>query len=136
MRRVYLASCILIYLLEGPLDLRRHIRDAVLAQAEGILEPMVSLLTRLECRVGPLRREDHQLLAQYDALLASTDLRYIPLTAGVFDRATHLRSRHALKTPDALHLAAALQAECDELWTNDQRFAKVAGKELRIRVLG
>ena len=32
----------------------------------------------------------------------------------------------SLKTPDAIHLAAALHYQCDEFWTNDNRLNPVA----------
>jgi predicted nucleic acid-binding protein len=51
----------------------------------------------------------------------------------VFDLATELRVRYGIKTPDALHLAVALHAACEELWTNDRRLASAA--EGRIRIL-
>ncbi len=52
----------------------------------------------------------------------------------VFDLATELRAQHGLKTPDALHLAAALRAGCDEFWTNDEHLAKAAAGRIGIVV--
>ncbi len=57
------------------------------------------------------------------------------LAAPVFERAARLRARHRLKTPDAIHLAAALEHGCDEFWTNDRRLAAAAEGALAIRVL-
>jgi len=53
----------------------------------------------------------------------------------VFDRAATLRARHRLKTPDALHLAAAIEAGCDEFWTNDHRLDTAASGYLRVLAL-
>jgi predicted nucleic acid-binding protein len=50
----------------------------------------------------------------------------------LFDLATQLRVRHRLKTPDALHLAAALHSGCVEFWTNDDRLANAAQDRLRL----
>ena len=36
------------------------------------------------------------------------------LSRVVFDLATDLRARHRLKTPDALHQAAAIRTRCDD----------------------
>jgi predicted nucleic acid-binding protein len=39
--------------------------------------------------------------------------------------------QHGLTTPDALHLATALQHGCTELWTNDNRLLAAAGAMAR-----
>ena len=49
------------------------------------------------------------------------------LTREVIDRATELRARHGVRTPDALHLAAAVASGCDVFLTNDLRLAHVPG---------
>lgn len=47
--RVYLDSCVVIYLLEGQPELSRAV-EALVKQAAGEAEICVSDLTRLECR--------------------------------------------------------------------------------------
>lgn len=54
----------------------------------------------------------------------------IDLNRIVFGQATDLRVIHNLKTPDALHLAAALTANCDQFWTNDQQLVKAINDKL------
>ncbi|MBK8598626.1 MAG: PIN domain-containing protein [Holophagales bacterium] len=44
-----------------------------------------------------------------------------PAPPGPFDLAADLRVQHGLKTPDAIHAAAAIRHGCSEFWTNDQR---------------
>lgn len=92
-------------------------------------------LTRLECIVSPLRARDAALLADYDAFFAQTVAHWLPLSRAVFDRAAHLRADHRLKTPDALHLAAAIEGGCDEFWTSDNRLDAAASGYLRTLVL-
>lgn len=41
-------------------------------------------------------------------------------------------AKHQLKTPDALHLAAALYAACDEFWTEDKQLKTLASHFLKI----
>jgi predicted nucleic acid-binding protein len=59
------------------------------------------------------------------------------LTDEVFLLAAQLRAAsRALKTPDAIHLAAAIHHGCDEFWTNDERgLTQVASGRLAIRTL-
>jgi predicted nucleic acid-binding protein len=103
--------------------------DARLA-APGVV-PVTSELTRLECRVKPLREGDGALLADFDAYFAEA-LTAVALTREVIDRATELRARHGVRTPDALHLAAAAASGCDVFLTNDLRLAQVPGNPVEV----
>lgn len=103
--------------------------DARLA-AFGVM-PVTSELTRLECRVKPLREGDTELLADFDAFFADA-VTVVALTREVIDRATELRSRHGVKTPDAIHLAAAAASGCDVFLTNDHRLAHVPGVTVEV----
>lgn len=121
---VYCDSVILIYWLDqiGPFHVRAENRMQVLQTAGD--EIAISDLTRLECRVGALKRKDVAALAAFDRFFARPELRIVPLSAAVFDRAAGLRADLGFKTPDALHLAAAIEAGCDCFLTNDSRLTK------------
>jgi uncharacterized protein len=84
---------------------------------------VVSDLVRLECRVVPLRNGDSELLGRFETVFAAAE--FARFTPAVFDRAAELRAYHRIKTPDALHLAAAIEHGCDEFWTNDDRLASI-----------
>jgi predicted nucleic acid-binding protein len=45
----------------------------------------------------------------------------VSLSGLVMDRATDIRAYYGFKTPDAIHLAAAVVSDCDVFLTNDQR---------------
>ena len=81
-----------------------------------------------------MREGDDDLLRQFDDFFASEDLTRIPITTETFDLATELRGLHGTKTPDALHLAAAILGGCQELWTNDQRLSAAARDRIKLRV--
>jgi predicted nucleic acid-binding protein len=83
----------------------------------------VSDLTRFECRVGPLRDKNAAFLSDFDAFFASPDVHVLSLTAAVCDRGAVIRATHALKSLDALHLAAAIEARCDLFLPNDNRLS-------------
>jgi predicted nucleic acid-binding protein len=121
---VYSDSVILIYWLDqvGPLHLRAENRMLALLVAGDRIA--VSDLTRLECRVGPLKRRDPAILSVFDAFFARPEVQVVSLGRPVFDRAAQLRADHGFKTPDALHLAAAVEAGCDRFLTNDTRLAR------------
>lgn len=120
---VYCDSMILIYLLDmvGPFNLRAVHRLAAL-QAAGDTAAL-SDLTRLECRVKPLKLGALKTLADLDGFFTRPDIRFVPISTAVFDRATVIRAKHGFKLGDSLHLAAAVEAGCDRFLTNDRRLS-------------
>ena len=121
---IYLDSNIVIYLIEQPAQfgLRASARFAALTTAGDSI--VVSELTRLEYRSNAVVAADQRLLGQYDAFFAQAVARLMPLSRAVVDRATEIRGRYRFKTPDSLHLAAALEAGCHSFLTNDLRLSR------------
>lgn len=134
MPEVYLDSCIVIYLHEGVSDLRRLIRDMILPDSGEPPVVFVSELTRLECRVQPIKSANKSLLDEYNNFFSLPEISRIPLSTEVIDIATELRAHHGIKTPDALHAAAAISAGCSEFWTNDRRL-EILGDRISVRVI-
>ncbi|MCA9416298.1 MAG: PIN domain-containing protein [Candidatus Omnitrophica bacterium] len=132
MGRAYLDSCILIYLIEGAPRIRESVRELMKTKMEEGFEFCFSDLTRLEARVGPLKSKDGRLLDLYDRFFLRPSLIRIAPSPTVFDTAALLRAESNLKTPDALHLAFAIEGGCDEFWTNDLHLEKAAGERLKI----
>ncbi len=79
----------------------------------------VSDLIRMECRVGPLSSGDQALLADYAKFFSRPEVRVLPITAAVCDRAAAIRAKYRFKPLDALHLAAAVDAGCGKFLTAD-----------------
>ena len=128
--RVYLDSAAAIYLVENIAPWETAVQ-AFLRKPGAV--PQASVLTRMECRVLPLREGRAELLADYDAFFASLDGGLLGLNAAVFEKATDLRARLNLRTPDALHLAAAIVCGCDVFLTNDQALQRCT--EIRVEAL-
>lgn len=129
--KIYLDSCIVIYLVElNPLYAATiEARMQASAPARFCCTPLV----RLECLVMPYRTNDTGLLGLYESFFkAQTSLDLLP---AIFDEAARLRATHkGLKTPDALHLAAASHHGCTEFWTNDDRL-KLTAPGLAVKVI-
>jgi len=134
MPKAYLDSCVVIYLIQGPESLSSVVRTALRAQGQEPLQFAISDLTLLECRVLPLRENKDELLAQFDDFFASEEIEKTDLGSEVFALATELRARYGTKTPDALHLAAAILAGCSEFWTNDRRLRAATEGRLHLKV--
>ena len=131
MRRAYLDTCIVIYLIEDAGRLSERTREFLARSSDTLL--CVSPLVRLEVIVKPLRDSNTKLVADYEDFLAAQS--WLASDDRIFDRAAQLRAGHGLKTPDALHLATALHYGCDEFWTNDDRLRLAAGG-MAVDVLG
>jgi uncharacterized protein len=129
---VYCDSVILIYYLEGnpPFKAKAIARLSALWNGGDVVA--VSDLSRLECRMKPLRLRDSVALGQYDSLFAQQNVTLVSITTAVFDRATHIRATHNFKLADSLHLAAAVEAKCDRFLTNDTRLAAFTGLPVEV----
>lgn len=125
----------LIYRIEGVASFASQV-NAVLAeavQAYPDLGSAVSRLSWLECRIRPMRLDDHATLAAFDAFFARPDLIWVELTRDVVELATVIRARHGLRTPDALQAASCLQLGAEHLFfTGDATFQRVAGLNVRL----
>jgi predicted nucleic acid-binding protein len=83
-----------------------------------------SRLSRLECRVGPLKNNVASVLSTYEAFFSAAGLTIVELIADVIERATELRAVYGFKTPDALHLASAIVGKADIFITGDGKLAQ------------
>jgi predicted nucleic acid-binding protein len=118
MARLYLDSNIVIRLVEQETPAWEALaaRLATLGGADSLY--VVSDLVYMECLVKPLALGDAGLRAAYEAYLDALDV--VALTRPVCVRAAAIRAKHRFETPDALHLAAAIEADCDAFATGDR----------------
>ena len=100
MQRVYLDTCMVIHLIEGSSRQQQILKRAL----------------------------QTSFLMVYEQFFK--DCQLIDLNRTVFEQATDLRVSYNLKTPDTLHLAAALGV-CDQFWTNDKQLVKLVNDNLR-----
>lgn len=119
---IYLDSCVVIYAVEDHGARGDEVRRQLIESTDVVVA--ISPLVMLECLVGPLREENLVLHDHY--VRALKQFRLLPLEPEHYVRAAELRARHGIRTPDALHLAAAQLHGCDQLWTNDNRMASAA----------
>jgi predicted nucleic acid-binding protein len=126
-------TALFIYLIEEHPHFLAPVRDLFARADAGEIELVTSALTLLEVLVVPLRAGDRTLAAKYDALLTrSRGVRIVDLTRDQLRTAAQLRAQFsALRTPDALQLAAAIGANCTSFVTNDRRLPAPDG----VRVL-
>jgi predicted nucleic acid-binding protein len=130
---IYLDANVVIRLVEGDAATRSPL-IARLAASLGVPGSLVtSRLTRLECRSKPLRAGDHATLRQFEVFFAGIELSLIDVSAAVVERATDLRAKYNLKTPDALHYATAVEAGAIVFLTGDRTLSRCS--EVAVEVL-
>ncbi|HEV8711390.1 MAG TPA: PIN domain-containing protein [Candidatus Binatia bacterium] len=129
--RLYLDAAPIIYAVEQVAPFFPVV-DARLSTAGVVL--VASDLTRMECRVKPVREGNADLLKDYDDFFAYAVAETAALSREIMDRATEIRARYGFKTPDAVHLGAAVVTSCDAFLTNDHRLDRFP--DISIEVVG
>ena len=131
--RLYLDANPIIYSIEGVPEFRTAALGWIERGEAAGGAVITSRLSRLECRVRPLREENKELLARFEGFFAREGLELAEITAEVIETATALRAAHGFRPPDAIHLATAVLAKTDVFLTGDQNLARCPG--LKVEVL-
>lgn len=125
MSRLYLDACVIIYFVESVDPFHARVAERVRRHGEdGESDLATSRLSRLECRTRPRRNADTLLLDRYEEFFSARRLLLADVSNAIIERATDLRARYGFKTPDALHLATAIELRADIFLTGDQNLAR------------
>ena len=122
--RVYLDSVLIIYLVDQNPTFGPLVKSWLTAKPCDLVS---SELGRLESLVLPVRVGDAARISAFETFFHSAVQEMVPFTRAVYDRAVQIRASTKFKTPDALHLAAAVEAGCDAFLTNDQQLKQFTG---------
>lgn len=103
------------------------------ALARGELHAVTSTVTLIEVLTQPLRFGNTALAAQYRSLLLNNEAITVrEVSVAIAEEAARLRATYALRTPDAVQLAAAIVADASAFLTNDARLAAVTDLQVVI----
>ncbi|MGH9764292.1 MAG: type II toxin-antitoxin system VapC family toxin [Blastocatellia bacterium] len=93
-----------------------------------------SVITLVEVLTRPKQTGDTAIEDQYrDILLHGKNFTLLTIDAATAEAAAGLRARFGIRTPDALQIAAAIQAGCEAFLTNDSALERVS--DIRILLL-
>jgi predicted nucleic acid-binding protein len=107
----------------GTVDKMRTIFRRVFDEA---MVAVVSTIILPEILAKPLKESDAELVAAYRSMFDNTQgIILRPVSAAIAYHAANLRARYNLKTPDALHIATAIEAGCQAFLTNDLDLRRV-----------
>ena len=133
-RLLAIDSAPLIYLVEkhpSYIDLMVFILRYV---SNGPISAIGSTLILTEVLSQPLRMGKMDLVNDYENIIGnSVGFTLIPVNEQIARHAAELRAKYGLKTPDALHVATALENYCQAILTNDLGLKRVT--ELQVLVL-
>lgn len=128
--KIFLDACVIIYWVEAA----EPFYSTLIAKLKDIdrkypdHEITVSRLSFLECLTLPLRNKDHKILELYRTFFELPELVIIEIDRDVIDKATQLRAKYGLRTPDAIQAASCMTNSKKNLFlTNDKGFKKVDG---------
>ena len=106
------------------------------AWEEGRNSGVTSVITMLEILVKPKKEGNLDAARDYQELLTTyPNLHILDVDLAVACLAADLRAKYAIRTPDALQIAAALHAGASGFITNDEQLKQVAEVSLEIVLL-
>ena len=133
-QRLYTETAPLIYYVEENPTYVAKMNAIIEAIEDRPIEAVSSVITLTEVLTHPLKLGNTRLEREYrDILLHSGGFRLLTITARIAESAAALRARYNLRTPDALHVAAGIDARCDAFLTNDTGIKRVT--EIAVLVL-
>jgi predicted nucleic acid-binding protein len=93
------------------------------------------MITFVEVLTGAIREDDVELVDQYtDVFLGTEGFTIYELSHEIAQRAASLRVLYGLRTPDAIIVSSAFEAECDAIITNDESWKRI--QEIEVLYLG
>ena len=124
---IYLDTSAMIYSVERNEPYFTLLAPAWQQAEAGQFVVVCSELVIAETLVRPIREGHADLAAAFRAVFAAPEVDLIPTTRQLWEDTARLRAETGLATPDALHAATALRADCDLFLTNDTDFRRVRG---------
>lgn len=119
-QRLYLDSNIFIYFIEGNNDLQEKVVRILEHSERNGIQLVTSEITVAECLYGTYRADRIDLSEKYQMIFEESDLiQLIAPTLSVSKMAARVGAQNRLKLIDAIHIASAVNGNCDALVTND-----------------
>jgi predicted nucleic acid-binding protein len=123
----------LIYFIEENSIYLERVCAFFTAMEQGEFQVVSSTLILTEVLVHPLRASNTALAQDYrDILCNQENLTIVSVSPAIAERAAQLRAKHNLRTPDAIQIATALQANATFFITNDTHLPAISDLEILV----
>jgi len=131
MASIYFDANIIIYMFEGPRDIRVQVASVLAQAARSGAKIVSSEISIVECLHGACKQGLDPLKDRYNAYFADEEaISLAPITGAILREAAKIGAENRLKTIDAIHVATALDSGCGVFFTNDRRLRTPA--ELKV----
>ncbi len=99
----------------------------------GKISANISTLVFTELLVPAYRTKEYKHAEKIVHILSNfPNLKIIPINTKISTVAAKIRAVHGIRTPDAIHIATALESKSSGIITNDKEFKKVASSNFDI----
>ena len=129
--RVGIDANVLIYLVEDRGLWAERAEELFTEIEKRHIAPICSALVATELLQHPLRQGNERMVQEYQRILfTESEIQFVNITIPVAVHAATLAAQYRLKTPDAVHLACALEGGATAFVTADKGIKGI--KELEI----
>jgi predicted nucleic acid-binding protein len=129
-----LDTSVFIYLFEEHPEYVKRAEHILEKIERGATRAVFSSIGLIEILTGPKKKERHDLAARYrDIITTFPNLTIQGINERIVEHASDLRARYGIRTPDAIHLATAIDFGARTFFTNDRALKKV--KEIVVELL-
>ncbi len=134
MEKIGIDSSVFIYVLEENKHYLQKAARVLQSVERGEKEAVLSSIGLIEILTGPKKQGRDDLALEYRELLAHfPHLTIAGINENIVELTSHLRALYGITTPDAIHLATALDFGASVFVTNDKALKKV--KEINVVLL-
>jgi predicted nucleic acid-binding protein len=123
---VYIDTSIIIYTIENHPDYWRLLQPLWSKLNNREVQIFSSELLIMETLVRPLRDNNQLLLDDYERFLTLGSVRLLPINQSLLREAAQLRATINLRTPDAIHVATAINRGCTLFLSNDRGLRRIS----------
>jgi predicted nucleic acid-binding protein len=128
---VYVDSAPLIYFFEKKEGFFQQLNEFFKVCEKGEITLITSALTVSEVLTYPILIKKTKLIKEYENFFeTSNSIRVFDIGIPEAKLSAELRALHNLKTPDALHVATAMECSATHFLTNDFKLKKIPSIEI------
>ena len=133
-QKIGLDTVVFIYLLEDKGTLSKRAARILKTVEKGEVEAIFSSIGIIEILTGPKKLGRDDLVSQYKELIVHfPHLTIAGINERIVDIASDLRAHYGITTPDAIHVATAIDFGAETFFTNDKGLQKI--KEIRVELM-
>ena len=126
--RVYFDVNPIIYFIEQNTQFAETVTPVFEMIGEGSILAFTSELSLTEILIKPIRDNLNQVIQAHKELLLDTELfTLISPNQDTFLVAAELGGKSSMRTPDAIHMASAIESKCKYFITNDKGIKSTGG---------